>query len=318
MLTASHTIVDTDGLGSMSYQWQASVTGTDGWIDIEGASGSTLTLTQAQVNQYVRAIASYTDGGGTVESVTSSTTSSIANINDLPTGSVAFSGTVAQGQMLVAEHALVDPDGLGTFAYRWQASADGSTGWTDIVGANMDVFTPTQAEVGQHLRLVVSYTDNLGGAELVFSAASIAVVNVNDTPTGTVSIMGPAIQGQTMTATNTLADADGMGIVGYQWQVSVIGDTDWSDIADAIGVSYTPEQGLVGKHVRVLGNYTDGAGTAESVASTATAVVNINDAPTLTTITPSPGASEDTGFHSPLTPPWRRRPTRPMWIWATP
>jgi Ca2+-binding RTX toxin-like protein len=188
-------------------------------------------------------------------------------------------------------------DGLGTFAYRWQASADGSTGWTDIVGANMDVFTPTQAEVGQHLRLVVSYTDNLGGAELVFSAASIAVVNVNDTPTGTVSIMGPAIQGQTMTATNTLADADGMGIVGYQWQVSVIGDTDWSDIADAIGVSYTPEQGLVGKHVRVLGNYTDGAGTAESVASTATtAVVNINDAPTLTTITPLTGASEDTGF----------------------
>ncbi|MCF3564568.1 hypothetical protein L2E75_00195 [Planktothrix agardhii 1807] len=37
------------------------------------------------------------------------------------------------------------------------------------------------------------------------------VANINDLPTGNVSITGTATQNQTLTATNTLADADGLG-----------------------------------------------------------------------------------------------------------
>ena len=39
------------------------------------------------------------------------------------------------------------------------------------------------------------------------------MANVNDAPTGSVTITGTATQGQTLTAGNTLADADGMGTV---------------------------------------------------------------------------------------------------------
>jgi hypothetical protein len=52
-----------------AYQWQA-----DG-VDLAGATGSTLVLTQAQVSKAITVLARYTDAQGTIESVASSATS---------------------------------------------------------------------------------------------------------------------------------------------------------------------------------------------------------------------------------------------------
>ena len=56
------------------------------------------------------------------------------------------------------------------------------------------------------LTVVASYTDGQGTAESVASADTSAVTNLNDAPTGSVTIddTTPA-QGQTLTASNTLA-----------------------------------------------------------------------------------------------------------------
>jgi hypothetical protein len=62
-LTAGNTLADTDGLGTVTYQWQA-----DG-SDISGATSNSLTLTQAQVGKAITVKASYADGKGTAESV---------------------------------------------------------------------------------------------------------------------------------------------------------------------------------------------------------------------------------------------------------
>ena len=67
--------------------------------------------------------------------------------------------------------------------------------------------------------MTASYTDGHGTAESVSSAATAAVANVNDPPTGTVTIDDTTpTQGQTLTASNTLADADGLGAITYTWQ----------------------------------------------------------------------------------------------------
>ncbi|MDE4193544.1 hypothetical protein PXL04_21160, partial [Phaeobacter gallaeciensis] len=95
-LTASNTISDADGLGSISYQWQR------GGVDISGATGSTYTLTQDDVGSVITVVASYTDGGGTAESVTSSGTSAVTNVNDAPSGSVTISGTAQEDETLTA------------------------------------------------------------------------------------------------------------------------------------------------------------------------------------------------------------------------
>ncbi|MBM3273251.1 hypothetical protein FJY94_08455, partial [Candidatus Kaiserbacteria bacterium] len=105
----------------------------------------------------------------------------------------------------------------------------------------------------------------------------------NTSPTGMVTITGTAAQGQTLTASNNLADADGMGTVSYQWQSSTDG-TAWSNISTGSTLSLT--QALVGKQIRVVASYTDGFNTVESVASAATtAVANLNNAPTLSSVT---------------------------------
>jgi len=80
-------------------------------------------------------------------------------------------------------------------------------------------------------------------------------------------------QGETLSASNTLADVDGLsGPISYQWQ------RDGSDIAGATGSTYTTTQTDVGSTLSVVARYTDDAGEAEAVASGPTvSVTNVND-----------------------------------------
>ncbi len=262
-LTVSNTLADADGLGTISYQWKA------GGSDISGATSITYTLTEAEVGKTVTVVASYTDGHGTVEHVTSEATSAVANVNDAPTGSVTIAGTATQGQQLTASNTLADLDGLGTISYQWQA------GGSDISGATSSTYTLREAEVGKTVTVVASYTDGHGTLEHFTSTATGAVANVNDAPTGSVTITGTATQGQQLTVSNTLADADGLGTISYQWQAG------GSDISGATSSTYTLTEAEVGKTVTVVASYTDGHSTAEHVTSTTTgAIVNVNDAPT--------------------------------------
>ncbi|XGB41526.1 MAG: cadherin domain-containing protein [Nodosilinea sp. LVE1205-7] len=76
-LTAANTLADPDGIpssgtGAIAYQWKANGTA------ISGATSSTYVLTQAEVGKAITVTASYTDNGGTAESVTSAATAAVA------------------------------------------------------------------------------------------------------------------------------------------------------------------------------------------------------------------------------------------------
>ena len=238
---------DPDGLGALSYQWKADDT------NIAGATSSTYTLTQAEVGKTITVEVSYTDGQGTPETVTSVATAVVANENDNPTGAVTISGTATQGETLTAGNTLADADGLGALSYQWKADD------TNIAGATSSTYTLTQAEVGKTITVEVSYTDGQGTPETVTSVATAAVANENDNPTGAVTISGTATQGETLTAGNTLADADGLGALSYQWKA------DDTNIAGATSSTYTLTQAEVGKTITVEVSYTDGRGHGESV-----------------------------------------------------
>ncbi|WP_287627159.1 MULTISPECIES: Ig-like domain-containing protein [unclassified Microcystis] len=277
-LTATNTLADADGLGTLNYQWQQS-TDSINWTNITNATNSTLTLSDAQVNQQVRVKVTYTDGKGNLETVYSSSTSAVTNINDAPTGSVTLTGTATEDQTLTATNTLADDDGLGTLNYQWQQSTDG-TNWTNITNATNSTLTLSDAQIDQFVRVRVSYTDGHGTLETVNSSATDAVTNVNDAPTGSVTLTGTATEKQTLTATNTLADADGLGTLSYQWQQSTNGVT-WSNISGATNTTLILSGSQVGKKVRVRVSYTDGYGTLETAYSSATnTVTNVNDAPT--------------------------------------
>lgn len=110
---------------------------------------------------------------------TGTVTLAVTRVNDAPTGVPAISGTAAHNQTLTANAgAVADLDGLGTLAYQWQVSSDGSTGWADIGSATSSTYVLAAGQVDKYVRVKVSYTDGSGNSEAVYSASTgqVAVV----------------------------------------------------------------------------------------------------------------------------------------------
>lgn len=170
----------------------------------------------------------------------------------------------------VPEGIFNDPEG-GTLSYR-ATLADGSPlpAWL-VFDPLTRTFsgTPHNGDVGA-LQIRLTATDSGGAA--VATRFGLTVANVDDAPTGEVSVAGSPQLGAILTAANTLADADGLGEVSYQWQVSD-GRGGWTDIPGAVGSTLALDGGLVGQQVRVVASYTDGQGTATSVASAASGTI---------------------------------------------
>lgn len=81
------------------------------------------------------------------------------------------------------DSALVGSDGTWTndptsFAYQWQLSANGTSGWADISGASGPTYTPILSEVGQYLRIGVTASNDGGSSAQAYSAASGPVEDV--------------------------------------------------------------------------------------------------------------------------------------------
>ena len=89
----------------------------------------------------------------------------------------------------------------------------------------------------------------------------------NNPPTGSISILGELKPGHTLTVSNQLGDADGLGLMSYQWA------HNGTDIIGAIGSTYLVSESDIGLTLTVAIQYTDGAGTLESVTSAASAIV---------------------------------------------
>lgn len=168
-LYASHSLQDSDGIGTVHYEWLA-----NGQV-ITGVSGNSYTPTQAQVGQVISARARYLDGLGNTETVTSQATAKVANVNDLPTGSLTLDASPRQGQTLNLKVELSDADGLGNFSYLWLA--DGKA----ITKTSVPSFTPTAKEVGKVITVQVSYTDGYRSKETVLSSASNLVASASTT-----------------------------------------------------------------------------------------------------------------------------------------
>ena len=83
----------------------------------------------------------------------------VADVDEAGTVSVS-SERPKVGAALAAS--LSDPDGsLSNTSWQWARSSDGSN-WSDISGANSDVYTPVADDVGSYLRATVSYADRYG------------------------------------------------------------------------------------------------------------------------------------------------------------
>ncbi|MDB2501554.1 hypothetical protein N9X03_03615 [Planktomarina temperata] len=161
-------IADVDGVvGGFSYVWMK-----DGAV-LAGETGSTYTLTQADVGSVFSASVSYVDGLGVTETLSAEPTAAVANVNDDPTGSLALSGTLEKGSTLTLDSSsIADEDGLGEFSITWLSDD------TPIAGATGATYTLSVDEVGKTISATIEYTDGQGTVETVSSAATSTVKDV--------------------------------------------------------------------------------------------------------------------------------------------
>ena len=172
---------DPDGVqeDTIEYTWQR--TDHQGqWVAAVDGKGESFTPGDAEVGRRLRVVATFLDGEGTRESITSVSTLPVKNVNDEPTG-MALSNPTPRVGTVVRPTGLVDNDGTHdangdatvTFRYQWQ-QGDGDR-FTNISGATKETLTVSAAQLGRRLRVVVSYTDNHGTSEKVTSEATAAV-----------------------------------------------------------------------------------------------------------------------------------------------
>ena len=193
-------------------------------------------------------------------------------------GAPTITGTAQVGQTLTADTtAIVDADGLTnvSYTYQWIRVATDNTE-TNISGATASTYTLVAADLGTTIKVRVSFTDDASNAETLTSAATAAVSAAPNTPaTGAPTITGTAQVGQTLTAdTTAIVDADGLTNVSYTYQwIRVDGGTE-TNISGATASTHTLVAADQGKTIKVRVSFTDDASNAETLTSTATAVVS--------------------------------------------
>jgi hypothetical protein len=296
-LQALAELSDPEGIGVLEYTWLRSINGQTDWEVKEGAINSAYTPTQDDVGYYFKVIVSYVDGFGNKELLSSSVSSSnIQNVDSAATAQVIISGNAEEGSAITAVlENFSDPDGsLASKSFKWQRFIPSTTpvasggpaidlgelnihaeeNWVDLDGqTSADLQIPDdQSLVGSTLRAVINTTDSLGGSSTFYSDP-LTVQNVDDAPTGSVTINGEFTQHQTLTAANTLSDQDGIGAISYSWLRN--GD------AIATGSSYTLSQGDVGQSIALKASYTDAYGQDTSVTSNPSPLIqNVDDSAT--------------------------------------
>lgn len=200
----------------------------------------------------------------------------VEQANHDPSGAVSLSvaggGPLQQYATLEVTDSLSDADGIASaITYSWYAGSSKFGEGSSIVLA--------QEQVGQAIHVEASYVDGFDKPECVISAATAAVANVNDEPSGGVTLTAgnPPKLGDSVSASHNIADLDGIptsgsGALRLQWQSSADG-LSWSDVAGATGSSLVIGSALVGLKLRAQARYTDTYGTATAVSSGASAAV---------------------------------------------
>jgi len=210
-LTASNTLADADVLGTISYQWKSAGT------SISGATSSTYVLLAAQAGTTITVTASYTDGGGNAESVTSSATSSVQSILP-PSAPTSLVATAGNQQVSVAFTAGATG---GSAITNYQYSTNNGTNWiafSPAVTASPVVITKLSTDATTNLTNGTSYTILLRAVNVVGEGtASSGVVGISVSPPAAPTNLYPEPGNEEATIYFTRGSSNGAIITNYQY-----------------------------------------------------------------------------------------------------
>ena len=268
-ITAEVTDLDVVTQNTVTWQWARASSATASGTPISGATAATYTPVEADVDSYLRATASYTDGHGpnkSEDAVTGDVVEAVITVV-VQDGSVNLSPSqLVVGDMVTAT--LSDPDSNETsLAWQWARSRSANGPWNDIAGATSQgsvsaTYTTVDDDANNYLRATVTYTDSDGPDNTAIGVTANAVQA--PTPIGTDGVVTlpqtQPIMGVALTA--SLNDPDNVvpSQVSWQWARSSDGSTGWTNIAGATSgwACRRPTRPLgadVGSYLRATASY---------------------------------------------------------------
>ena len=129
--------------------------------------------------------------------------------------------TIAENQpvgTVVGEFNATDPDAGATLTYHLVSGVGDTHNSFFTLDTNGTLKTATTFDYESNASsyaIRVQAKDEFNAT--VEGNFTVMLINANEPSTGSVTMSGTPVVGQTLTASNTLADADGLGAITYQW-----------------------------------------------------------------------------------------------------
>jgi gliding motility-associated-like protein len=216
-----------------TYQWQWSTNGVD-WFSIAGATGlaytpsSALTVTTQFRRQSTTSCATVFSNAVTV-----------TVLEEVVGGTIEANQTICYNTIpLQLNSTLPASGGNNIFTYQWQWSTNGID-WNDIASATGLSYTPASAltQTTQYRRQATTTCGSVYSNIITITVLEEVLAGaIEDNQT----ICYNTIPAPISNVTNATG---GNNIFTYQWQSSTNG-VDWTNIAGATGLSYTPATAL--------------------------------------------------------------------------
>ena len=271
LAVTGQTVKATEGLWTgtepaYTYQWELCNAAGASCAEIGGATGSSFTIPDGDTGHTLRVIVTASNSAGTALA-TSEATMEILGSPPFNTEAPTVSGTPTAGQLLTAASGKWTGTEPIAFEYEWlRCNASGAECVQAAAPSVLPAYLVGAADVGHALRVEVIAT-NVAGHGVAESAPTAVVSGVKPADAIAPTIVGLAITGQTLTATEGIWTGTEPISYGFQWELCNAAGGACSEIAGATKSSFTIPDGDAGHTLRVVITASNVAGSTEKESS---------------------------------------------------
>jgi hypothetical protein len=260
---------------AFAYQWELCNASGVACAEIPGASGSSFTIPDGDAGHTLRVTVTASNAAGTA-SATSEHSLEILGVGPTNTEAPSISGTATAGQILTASSGKWTGTEPILFEYEWLRCNTAGAECTTAAGASLVglTYTVVPADVGHTLKVKV-LAKNVAGSGSAESAPTATVAGVKPANAVAPLVVGLAITGQTLSATEGTWTGTEPIVYTFRWQLCSKSGSGCEDISGATKSTFTIPDGDAGHTLRVVVTAKNVAGSTEKESSATSEVLGV-------------------------------------------